>query len=129
MILYIALAVLYAPLPSLCLRLVNMTLFNELNRKDSLSEMALRTGRVDSNSTCTEALLTIRTSRTPGAVFIKNISSFDNPGFSICLAGIYVGHEGALEKRSLFFNFLFFYFTLLKCSAYNLSIGSCMSHL
>ena len=90
MMLFLVLAALVAPPPSICVIMaVNMTLFQEARKShEHDSVITLMRGIESSNLTCSEAQLIARSGRTPGMMFIKDKASFDYPGYAMCPLGI-----------------------------------------
>ena len=84
--LVVVLAALVAPPPSLCVTMaVNMTAYTERRKGTNHSLLTARTGIESSNSTCSRAQTIARQSRTGDLVFIKDKTSFDHPGYSLCV--------------------------------------------
>ena len=86
MMLFLVLSVLVAPPPCLCVIMaVNMTAYTERRKGTNHSLLTARTGIESSNSTCSRAQFIARQSRTGDLVFIKDKTSFDHPGYSLCV--------------------------------------------
>ena len=86
MLVFLVLAALVAPPPSVCVTMaVNMTSYTERRKSTNHSLLTARTGIESSNSTCSRAQYIARQSRTGDLVFIKDKTSFDHPGYSLCV--------------------------------------------
>ena len=86
MMLFLVLAALVAPPPSVCVIMaLNMTSYTERRKTTNYSLLNARTGIESSNSTCSRAQTIARQSRTGDWVFSKDKKSFDHPGYSLCV--------------------------------------------
>ena len=86
MMLFLVLSVLVAPPPCLCVIMaVNMTAYTVRRKSTNNNLLTARTGIESSNSTCYRAQTIAKQSRTGDWVFIKDITSFDHPGYSLCV--------------------------------------------
>lgn len=99
MMLSLVLAVFVAPPPSLCFFAVNLTSYQEGRKGENAQSLLALTGIASSNSTCNRARYIALSRRTKDMKWIKDRTSFDHPGYSLCLAGVdYDGEGSSFEK-------------------------------